>query len=236
MLVGRVAVRSGVVLATLLAAPLVWSPSAVGTTTTAGKLSVSRTSGMPGEALTVTVSGLPGAATRPVRLDRCVGYTDSSWSTCNRWVQVATSKTTNHAYAFSTRVHAMQRNRYRVFASQTSTNGAVVTPNLPVDGIQQEATLSLPTPTVAGEPVEATLGLSPVRSTRKLSLQRRNPDGTWTTQPGAFAVDANGTATTTLTLEAGSSTWRAIALSWAPTTENSRVGWFPSFPVTVVAP
>jgi hypothetical protein len=191
---------------------------------------------MPGEALTVTVSGLPGAATRPVRLDRCVGYTDGTWTTCNYWVAVATSSTSNHAHTFPTRVHAMQRNRYRVVAPQTSANGAVVTPNLPVDGIQQEATLSLPTPTAAGEPVVATLGLSPVRSTRRLALQRRNADGTWTTQAGSFAVDASGKATTTLTLESGTSTWRAIALSWAPSTEDSKVGWFPSFPVTVVAP
>jgi len=227
--------RVAAVLACLLFVPLLGTPAS-GTTTTAGTLTVSRTSGMPGEALTVTVSGLPGAATRPIRLERCVGYTDGTWTTCNYWVAVMTSQTANHAHTFSTRVHAMQRNRYRVVAPQTSTNGAVVTPNKPVDGTQQDATLTMPTPTVAGEPVDVTMGLSPVRASRQVALQRRNADGTWTTQAGPFAVDAYGLATTTLTLESGTSTWRTVALDWTPSTENSRVGWFPSFPTTVVVP
>ncbi|TCJ30817.1 hypothetical protein [Nocardioides jejuensis] len=218
----------------LLAAPVVLSGSATGSTASGGTLAVSRTSGIPGEALTVKVTALPGPAARSVRLDRCVGY---SGSTCSYWVAVMSATTSNHAYTFSTRVHAMEQNRYRVYAAATSTDGARLTPSLRVDGLQQDASIALPKTATVGSTVTVTLGsgTGPIRAGREMSLQRRNADGTWTWVAGPFALDSTGKATASLTLDsAGTRTYRAVARDWAPAGTNTLVGWFPSFPATVV--
>ncbi|MDO7869519.1 hypothetical protein [Nocardioides jiangxiensis] len=231
---GGRASRAAVVATALLAAPVVLSGSAVGSTTAGGTLAVSRTSGIPGEALVVQVTSLPGPAARPVRLDRCVGY---SGSTCSYWVTAMNGTTSNHAYAFSTRVHAMEHNRYRVYAAATSTDGARMTSSLQVDGLQQDASIALPKATTVGSTVSVTLGSGsgPVRPGREMSLQRRNPDGTWSWVAGPFVLDSTGTVTASLTLDAaGRQTYRAVARDWAPAGTNTFVGWFPSFPATVV--
>lgn len=235
-LVRRV-VGAGTALAALIGAPLLVS-SAAGSTVTGGALTVSRTSGLPGESLTVQVTGLPGAAARTARLERCVAYSDSpTWAVCTYWVEVMTTTTADHAATFNTRVHAMQRNRYRVVAPGSSTTATVITPNKPVDGLQQEATISLPRTTTAGSTAKVWIGpgTGPVRVGRGLVLQRRNADGTWTQVGDVVPASSTGKAIIYLPLPtAGTWTYRAVAQTWAPAGQNTRVGWFPSFPATVV--
>jgi hypothetical protein len=227
------------VLAVLTAAPVLVTGDASGSTVTAGTLTVSRTSGIPGEALTVQVSGLPGPAARKARLERCVGYSDpGTWSSCNYWVTVGSAVTTvDHGYTFRTRVHAMARNRYRVVAPGSSTLDTVVTPNKPVDGLQQDVSISLPTTAAVGSRVTVTVGpgIGPAREGRQVTLQRRNADGSYTQVAGPVAVDAAGAASIPLLLDTpGRWTYRTVALTWTPAGVDTSVGWFPSFPATVV--
>jgi hypothetical protein len=236
MKAARRVVGASTALAAILGAPLLVS-SAAGSTVTGGTLAVSRTSGMPGESLTVTVTDLPGAAARAARLERCVAYTDGSWTTCTYWVEVATITTADHAATFNTRVHAMQRNRYRVVAPGSSTTATVITPNKPVDGLQQEATISLPRTTTAGSTAKVWIGpgTGPVRAGRGLALQQRNADGSWTQVGDVVPASSTGKAIIYLPLPtAGTWTYRAVAQTWAPAGQDTRVGWFPSFPATVV--
>lgn len=233
------------VLGTLLAAPLV-TPSADGSSITGGTVSVSRSAGIPGEELVVTVSGLPGPASRAVNLQRCVGYAAGSTTACTYWVNVtgSTGKTTaDHACTFHTRVHAMDYNGYRAVAPATASSPQVISPARTVRGVQQEATITLPATAIVGSTIEVTMAWwiyvdrtnrQPGRAGRTLALEQRNSDGSWT-RIRTVATPSSGSATIPLTLSgAGARTFRTVATTWQPAGQDTQVGWFPSYPSTVV--
>lgn len=235
------------VLAALVGAPLLAS-SAAGSTVTGGTLATSRTSGIPGEELVVALTALPGPASRQVTLQRCVGYV-SGTTTCSYWVAVQGASgvtTTNHAYTFHTRVHAMDRNAYRVTAPATGASAAVVTPARAVRGVQQEATIAAPATATVGSTIDVQLAWAvyvdrtnqpPGRPGRLLALQQRNADGSWSRVGPAVVAPASGTVTVQVTpTSAGTRTYRTLAYTWEPTGQDTRVGWFPSYPTAVVVP
>lgn len=233
------------VLGTLVATPLITS-SADGSSITGGTVSVSRSAGIPGEELVVSLSALPGPAARPVNLQRCVGYAPGSTTQCTYWVNVtgSTGKTTaGHAYTFHTRVHAMDYNGYRAVAPATGSSPQVISPARTVRGVQQEATITLPATATAGSTIEVTMAWwvyvdrtnrQPARSGRALALEQRNSDGTWT-RIRTVTTPSSGSATVSLALPSpGAWTYRTIATTWQPAGQDTQVGWFPSYPSTVV--
>lgn len=233
------------VLGTLVAAPLVTS-SAEGSSITGGTVSVSRSAGIPGEELVVRVSALPGPAARAVSLQRCVGYAAGSTTACTYWVNVtgSTGRTTvDHAYTFHTRVHAMDYNGYRAVAPATGSSPQVITPARTVRGVQQEATITVPATATAGSTVEVTMAWwvyvdrtnrQPGRAGRALALEQRNSDGSWT-RLRTVTTPSSGSVTVPLTLpSAGARTFRTVATTWQPASQDTQVGWFPSYPSTVV--
>ncbi len=241
----RRAAGAATVLLALLGAPLLTS-SADGSTLTAGTVAVSRTAGIPGEELVVTVSALPGPASRTVNLQRCVGYAAGSTTSCTYWVNVTGSTgrtTTDHGYTFHTRVHAMDYNGYRAVAPATGSAAQVITPARTVRGVQQEATIALPATAAPGSTVSPTLAWwvyvdrtnrQPGRAGRSLALERRNADGSWTRLTTAVAP-STGAVTVPVTLgPAGTQTFRTVATTWQPAGQDTQVGWFPSYPATVV--
>lgn len=241
----RRTVATATVLVALVGAPVL-TGAADGTTVTGGTLTVSRTAGIPGEELVVTVAGLPGPAARRATLERCVAYA-SGTTTCTYWVAVEGSTgvtTTDHGYTFHTRVHAMDRNAYRVSAPAYGTSPAVLSPELPVRGVQQEATIKVPSTATVGTPFDVTLAWAvyvnrtnqpPDRPGRQLALQQRNADGSWTRVGAVVTAPSSGAVTVHVTpTVAGAVTYRTAVYAWAPAGQDTRVGWFPSYPSVVV--
>ena len=188
-----------------LALLTVLSPATAGARP-AGTLSVSRSSAGDGEYVT-----LAGTIGTQVRRTAILQLQSGSWQDVKRVQTTATG-------GFSVQIHVAggtSASTYRMYAPAAHVGGrsypAAATPSRRVSVTPQDITLSYPgleavrlpsasgnlfnDQAVPGSSVRMSATIAPVRAGRPVTLQMRNPDGSWSDVAGPTPADAGGQVT-----------------------------------------
>ncbi|PKQ30520.1 MAG: hypothetical protein CVT62_13450 [Actinobacteria bacterium HGW-Actinobacteria-2] len=181
-------------------------PALVTPATAAPRFSVTTTSPMESEQLTVS-GKVSTKVVRPVWVQRKAG---------SQWITIAKGKTTKKG-TFKVTVAVSKKTVVRVLAPEWTIKGKhyswIVFHSRTLKVVAQTAALSAPSSVAAGADFSATAQFSPARPGRPVRVEAYRT-GTWQTVASGVE-DAHGAAVMTVTAgSAGATDYRAVAPSW----------------------
>jgi hypothetical protein len=169
---------------------------------------------IPGETFTIT-GKLRTKGVRPVRLERRSCKRVGHRTTCH-WKKVTGAHTSTTGRFTLKATAGASSVTVRVVAKAVTIRGAhyrrVTTSVRTIRPVTQQASLSIPTTVVAGQPQIAQLSFTPARPNRPTQVQAFL-NGQWTSV-GEGTQSSKGTAAVAITLAAGQYSVRAVTLAW----------------------